>query len=148
MTLVVNCVSCGTKNRVDEKLMLAKKAICGNCNAILPVPKSANSIELTDNNFDSYISKSSKPILVDFWAEWCTPCKYLTPVLEEFANHHPSITVGKVNVEVNHMIGFKFNITNIPTLILFVNGKEAKRISGALSLPALEKELEPWITIN
>ena len=148
MTVVVKCVSCGTKNRVDEKNMHVKNAVCGNCNAILPVPRSAKQVELTDNNFDNYISSSQKPVLVDFWAEWCAPCKYMIPILEEFAAHHPSITVGKVNVESNHMIGFKFNITNIPTLILFVNGKEVKRIFGAQTLAALESELEPWITIN
>jgi thioredoxin 1 len=72
----------------------------------------------------------------------------MAPILEEFAAHHPSIAVSKVDVEANHMIGLKFNITSIPTLILFVNGEEVKRISGVQSLPALESELEPWITIN
>lgn len=148
MAVIVKCVSCGTRNRVDERNMHAKNALCGNCSAILPVPRSANPMELTDNNFDNYIKSSAKPVLVDFWADWCAPCKYMAPILEEFAVNHPCIAVAKVDVEANHMTGLKLNITSIPTLILFLNGAEVKRISGVQSLSALESELEQWITIN
>jgi len=147
MSIIVKCLACGKKNRVSES-QLSKRAICGKCQSILSIPRTPKPTLLSETNFDSYIQKSTKPVLIDCWASWCAPCKMLEPVLEEFAALHPSISVAKVDVEANQVITAKLRISTVPTLILFVDNREVKRISGAVSLQVLENELNPWITIN
>ncbi|MCP5054791.1 MAG: thiol reductase thioredoxin, partial [bacterium] len=84
----------------------------------------------------------------DFWANWCAPCRVLAPVLESFAKSQHSITVAKIDTEMNPLIASKFQIFSIPTMILFENGDEVKRLTGALSLQALEAQLRKWIVVN
>lgn len=147
MSIIVKCLSCGTKNRVKENIP-SKNATCGKCNEILPIPKSHQPINLSDANFKSFISNSKKPVLVDFWAKWCEPCKLIAPILEEFATLHPSITAAKVDVEANQLTPAHLQISVIPMLILFINKKEVKRISGAISLQSLESQLKQWLSAN
>ncbi len=146
MSIIVKCPSCGTKNRINEESNLTP--LCGKCKTPIIIQTNVEPMQLTDLNFDNIIRNSQKPILVDFWAAWCAPCRLLAPVLDAFARSQHSITVGKLDTEQNPLIPSKFQIFSIPTMILFVNGKEVKRITGALSLPALEAELTPWITVN
>ncbi len=103
-------------------------------------------ITMTDENFDQTISSSTLPILVDFWAPWCGPCRFIAPVLSEIAEEkHELITIGKMNVDDNPVIPSRFGISGIPTLILFKGGKAVEKIVGALPKAMLEKALEPHL---
>ena len=103
-------------------------------------------MHLTDGNFTQEIAQSDKPVLVDFWAPWCGPCRVMGPIVEEFANKYgEKIRVGKLNVDENQTTAAGHEILSIPTFILFVNGKEAKKVVGAVPEKKLEEELSEWI---
>jgi thioredoxin 1 len=93
--------------------------------------KTKNVVELTDQNFDQEIVQSQATALVDFWAEWCMPCKMLGPVVEELADEYAGrLKVGKVDTDSNRQIAIKFGISAIPTLILFKGGQMVKKFVG------------------
>jgi thioredoxin 1 len=90
-----------------------------------------NVIELTDDNFEREVLKSDVPVLVDFWAEWCMPCKMLTPTIEKLAkDYQGKVKVGKVDTDSNRDTAIKYSISNIPTVILFKNGEMNQRFVG------------------
>ena len=91
-------------------------------------------LHLTDQNFDAKVIKSNLPVLVDFWAQWCGPCKMIAPIIDEIANDlKGQLKVTKVNVDDAQELAAKFNIMSIPTLLLFKDGKPVEQIIGALS---------------
>ena len=103
----------------------------------------ADVLKVTDSNFDSEVAKSNIPVLVDFWAEWCGPCRLVGPILDELAPvYKTKLKIGKLNVDENQDTPTKFGVMNIPTMILFKNGKEFQRIVGAMSKPELQKKLD------
>src|SRR5215218_7700241 len=90
-----------------------------------------NVLELTDQNFESEVLKSDKPVLVDFWAEWCMPCRMLTPTIEKIAGDYVGkVKVGKVDTDSNRDVSIKYGISAIPTVILFRNGQVAQKFVG------------------
>ena len=102
-----------------------------------------NTLKITDANFDAEVSQSGVPVLVDFWAEWCGPCRLMSPILDEIApGYQGRLKIGKLNVDENQDAPTKFGVMNIPTMILFKNGKEAERIVGAMSKADLQKKLD------
>jgi thioredoxin 1 len=99
---------------------------------------------VTDADFQAEVLESEQPVLVDFWAPWCGPCRVVAPVLEEIANERPDeLRVVKVNIDENQQTAMNFQVLAIPAMVLFRNGAEAKRIQGAMPKKRLEAELEP-----
>ena len=102
--------------------------------------------KITDANFDAEVAKSGIPVLVDFWAEWCGPCRLMGPILDEMAPAYAGkLKIGKLNVDENQDAPSKFGVMNIPTMIVFKNGKEAERIVGAVSKADLQKKIDKAI---
>src|SRR3982751_354386 len=105
-----------------------------------------NTVTVTDASFASDVLGSDKPVLVDFWAEWCGPCKMVAPVLEEIAAEHAEkLTVVKVNIDENPEIARRFQIMSIPTMSVFADGEVVKSIVGAKPKAALLRDLEGYV---
>ncbi len=100
-------------------------------------------INVTDANFQAEVIESETPVLVDFWAPWCGPCRVVAPVLEEIAGERDDLRIVKLNVDENQQTAATFEVLSIPTMILFKNGVAAKKIIGAYPKKKLEAELEP-----
>jgi thioredoxin 1 len=99
--------------------------------------------EITNTNFDDTVIKSEKPVLVDFWAEWCTPCRMLSPVVDEIAqNYEGKILVGKINIDEQEALAQKFGVMSIPTLILFKDGKAVQKSVGVVGKDKIKNMID------
>jgi len=102
--------------------------------------------QLTDATFDETIGSATEPVLVDFWAEWCGPCKMIAPILDEIAGEQAGkLTIAKLNVDDNPEISRRFDVMSIPTLILFKDGKPEKKVVGAKGKGQLLEELSAYL---
>ena len=105
-----------------------------------------NLIEITETNFKEKVLDSKTPILIDFWAEWCAPCKAIAPTIEELSKeYNGKLSFAKVNVDSNPQVAATLGIRSIPTLIMFKGGQEKERIIGAMPKGSIIKKIEPYI---
>jgi thioredoxin 2 len=132
--LLVVCPHCDTTNRVARG-RLRDGATCGQCKQpLLP----GRPVELTQANFDRQVKSGDLPLVVDFWAPWCAPCRMMAPAYEQAAARlAPGVRLGKLDTEAEPAIAGRFGIRSIPTLVAFSGGREIARQSGALALPQL-----------
>jgi thioredoxin 2 len=131
------CSSCSTINRIPEGRS-HNHAICGNCKQSV---YSAEPVNLSNSNFYRYIEKNDLPIIVDFWADWCGPCKQMSPTFTKVAKESDGLLFAKVDTQAAQEVAGQANIRSIPTLIFFHKGQEIERISGALN----EQQMKQFI---
>lgn len=131
------CPSCAAINRVPKD-RLDEKPICGRCQTEV-APNQP--VALDDRTLPRYLEKTEAPVLVDFWAEWCGPCKVYGPEFEKVAGKRTDIRFVKVNSDTAQQASLRYQVRSIPTTLLFKNGKEVARVSGALSAV----QLDQWI---
>jgi thioredoxin 1 len=101
---------------------------------------------VTDATFEQEVLKSGTPVLVDFWATWCGPCRMVAPVLEEIASEKDNVRVAKLDVDANPITAGRFGVRAIPTMILFKDGKEAQRLVGYMPKERLLQQIQPHMT--
>ena len=132
--LQVVCPQCDAVNRVPAG-RLREHPRCGRCSAEL---FAGHPLMLTESNFDAHVSRGSLPVLVDFWAPWCGPCRMMAPAFEQAAQvMEPGLRLAKLNTDEAPRVSARFNIRSIPTLILFREGREIARQPGAMTGAAL-----------
>jgi thioredoxin 2 len=137
-TTTLTCAACNATNRVPTK-RLGDKPKCGKCKEQI---LQAHPIELTEGNVSAVLNGNSVPVLVDCWAPWCGPCRSFAPVFEQATQQlEPRLRFAKLNTEAEQQLGGAWGIQSIPTLILFRNGEELARMSGALPLGQLKQWL-------
>jgi thioredoxin len=142
---IISCPNCGTKNRVDEGAAGQMQPVCGKCGAALDAAaEGSKPITVTDATFESEVLEArGVPILVDYWAEWCGPCRMVAPILDELAaESNGRYRIAKLNVDENPRTAAEYNIRSIPTMLVFLNGAVVDRIVGAQPKQAIAARLK------
>jgi thioredoxin 2 len=149
---VVTCAKCGAKNRVDETKLANSEAKCGRCGTKLDAQAgngaSSGPTVLTDSSFQREVLNSSgPPILVDFWAAWCGPCRIVGPIVDQIAAEaNGRYRIAKLNVDENPQTASRYQIASIPTLLIFKNGAIVDRIVGAQPKQAILERLNQAVS--
>ncbi len=138
MTINITCPSCNTTNRIP-KARLADKPSCGKCKQSI---FNGSPTDLTSANYTKLVINSELPVLIDCWASWCGPCQQFAPIFDQAAKAlEPNVRLLKLDTEAQQSIAAQWSIRSIPTLLLFKQGKEVARSSGAMSL----SDLKNWL---
>lgn len=139
--ITVRCQFCHTWNRVDAT-RVSDRPKCGECSRPMLLDRP---VKLDDEDFSRTIAESQVPVLVDFYADWCGPCKMMAPAVDELASKHQGrALVAKLNTDYSPKTASSFNIRGVPTVIVFNEGKEVARQTGAVPAAALQKLLDPY----
>jgi thioredoxin 2 len=134
---VAVCRHCGAKNRIDESRLANSEAKCGRCGEKLgsgsASEQDSKPINITDQTFEREVLQTTgRPILVDCWAPWCPPCRMIAPLLDQLAaESHGSYRIAKLNIDENPQVSSRFQISSIPTMLIFKDGKLIDRLIGA-----------------
>ena len=137
--IIIVCPQCGGSNRVPQQ-RLSENPVCGKCKQALFTGKP---LALTDANFNQHLNSNELPLVVDFSADWCGPCKMMAPAYEQAAAQiEPRAILAKVDTEQNPKLAQRFAIRSIPTLMIFKAGKQVATQAGAMSLPQLTQWIE------
>lgn len=138
-TAVVPCASCGKLNRVDLA-RAADRPRCGSCRTPIPLDRP---IHVTDASFQKVVGGASVPVLVDFHADWCGPCKMVAPILDQIARDRAGrLLVAKLDTDANPRTAQRFRVASLPTMMVFRGGEVAQQAIGALPRPGIERLLE------
>ena len=142
---VVVCSKCGTKNRVDESKLATSEAQCGRCGTKLEpgVAQGSKPANITDQTFESEILQAKgQPVLVDCWAPWCGPCRIIGPVMDQLAAESQGrYRIAKLNVDENPRTASRYQISSIPTMLIFKDGKLVDRLIGAQGKQVIAERL-------
>jgi thioredoxin 2 len=139
---LVNCPSCGSTNRLPPA-QSGKKVVCGKCKTPLIAP---GPIEVTDGTFADQVERSSLPVLLDLWADWCGPCHMLAPTIEQLSRElEGRVKVAKLNIDENPFTANRFGVRSIPTLLVLKSGLEIDRLVGVQPKQEIRRRLERLI---
>ena len=148
---IVTCPKCGAKNRIDERAG-KMQPVCGRCGTKLSTAGTGGGgdgrpITITDATFDDTVLRGgAKPVLVDAWAPWCGPCRMVAPTLDQLAAESAGrYVVAKLNIDENPRIAARYNISSIPTLLLFKNGQLADKLVGVQPKPVIARRIEALV---
>ncbi len=142
---IVRCPKCGAANRVSGQNKTKLEPVCGQCKTALS--GLVHPIVLTDANFSGFVELSPLPVMIDFWAAWCGPCRIILPIIESLAEElRGRVRIAKIDVDQNPQTSSRFRIQSIPTLLILQNGKEVDRIVGAGTKEGIIKRLQPYLS--
>ncbi|HXD30341.1 MAG TPA: thioredoxin [Pyrinomonadaceae bacterium] len=148
---IVRCNACGAQNRVDiDKVQQGNGPVCGRCKQPLPLGdrRGDKPVIVSDSTFAAEVEGSPLPVLLDLWAPWCAPCRFIAPVVEELASELAGrVRVAKLNVDDNPITAGRLNVRNIPTLVILRSGKEVDRLVGVIPKAEIRQRLEQVIRV-